>query len=54
MVLLTSGILKRKKKVKFIETEWRKLVARGWVCGGGNREKLEMGCTNFTCEMNKV
>ena len=39
---------KKKKNIKLIETEWRKLVARGRVCSGGNREKLVTGwCTNF-------
>ena len=31
---------KNKKKVKLIETESKKVVARGWGSGQGNRERL--------------
>lgn len=52
MILLICGILKEKKMSNSIETEWRKTGCQGWVCGGGNREKL-VTVYKLTCEMNR-
>lgn len=48
MISLIYGILKKKKKVKsiLIETESRKVVARGWLGGSGgegNKGRLVKG-----------
>ena len=35
MVFLTCGIFRKKERVKLIETDSRKVVAKGWELVGG-------------------
>ena len=43
MVFLTCGIFRKKERVKLIETDSRKVVAKGWeLVGGMARLEFEM------------